>query len=787
MNAAGAHARNTSAHDKVMAADFLARLDPNAKKFTFQFFSDGASGYAEIFHGTLDEVWPKVQTLNTPRQRVGVFVTINETDFRGRRKENILRPRALFSDADGPEQINNCLSAIELCGATPSILVNSGRGLHCYYICPDIPLEQFSTSQKGLSDKLGTDKAIIDLPRVMRLPGTLHLKDPANPRQVRLYSTNCTVQNYQFSELVEKLGLSSDEPPPKNNVVPFKQSAITSEPSAAFADLPLDESLADGLEANIEEIRSAVSAIPPSAISSEQEWMKLARGLAFEAAVINKKQAKELEEILDAASRRAPGYDEEDNRRRFQRYMNEALNRENPITIGTVFQMALDHAWPGWSPPTVVASPTTVVSSAGSKVLFSNIPHRQWLYGVDLIRGEITVAASPGGGGKTSLALGMAISIATGKSILGERIWGTHELRSLYINAEDSGVEMRRRTWAFCLRHGIAEHELDRLYVAGTDDPRVKGLSFLRTLDRSSSGLDHAGFKRLEELVVLLRPDLVVIDPLIVLCGGGNINDNAAMSLVILELKRLAINFECAILIIHHTNKGGEPGKAEAVTGASAIVNLARRAIMPVTMTDDEAIKLKVWPSQRYGYFKVVNAKSNLAPRSDDTPWYLLNNVMLPNAEPPTYEHGDGVQAIERIQLPLLNNDVAPADEQIIRRAILDTVEKGKVIDGQVYPYSPNVTGASNKRTLLNDAMAAVKTATGRPWHEGDLKAAVNSTIKSLISEKWLVEGEAIKGARFRRGETLRVDWPRTGWSKDSAAASHKNKGPNGPAVAAED
>ena len=43
------------AHDKDMARDFLAVLDPNATKFTFQLFKDGAGTYAEIFHGTLDE------------------------------------------------------------------------------------------------------------------------------------------------------------------------------------------------------------------------------------------------------------------------------------------------------------------------------------------------------------------------------------------------------------------------------------------------------------------------------------------------------------------------------------------------------------------------------------------------------------------------------------------------------------------------------------------------------------------------------------------------------------
>jgi hypothetical protein len=83
----------TPAHDKDMARDFLSGLDPNAGRFTFQFFSDGADAYAESFHGTLDEVWPKVHTLNTPKRGVGVFVTINETDFKGRSKKNIVQTR----------------------------------------------------------------------------------------------------------------------------------------------------------------------------------------------------------------------------------------------------------------------------------------------------------------------------------------------------------------------------------------------------------------------------------------------------------------------------------------------------------------------------------------------------------------------------------------------------------------------------------------------------------------------------------------------------------------------
>jgi hypothetical protein len=143
---------------------------------------------------------------------------------------------------------------------------------------------------------------------------------------------------------------------PTNNVVQFEaprasRMGFQGKPAAAFANLPL-ESLADGLETNIEEIRSAVLAIPPSAISTEPEWMKLARALAWEAALFPKRKDTPWE-ILDTASRRAPGYDKEDNQRRFDRYISEALDHENPITIATVFHMALEHGWPGRSPPIV--------------------------------------------------------------------------------------------------------------------------------------------------------------------------------------------------------------------------------------------------------------------------------------------------------------------------------------------------------------------------------------------------------------------------------------------------
>ena len=227
----------TPMHDKDMARDFLAGLDPSAGRFTFQFFRDGGPGrYAKLFHGSLDAVWVKVNALNTPERRVGVFVTINETDFNGRRSENIVRPRALFADADSDEQITRAMEAIEACGATPSMIVESGRGRHFYWVCSDIARDQFSSLQKGLIDKLGTDKAITDLPRVMRLPGTLHLKDPTKPRLVKLCRTNdSSIRRWTFSEVVEKLKLYDSSGTTNHHDAISGHSALSKKMSPEFA------------------------------------------------------------------------------------------------------------------------------------------------------------------------------------------------------------------------------------------------------------------------------------------------------------------------------------------------------------------------------------------------------------------------------------------------------------------------------------------------------------------------------------------------------------------------
>lgn len=110
----------------------------------------------------------------------GVFICVNATDFLGRGSKNITRIRAFFSDDDSGSGKVIQPNTFE---------IQSSSGPHSYMVLNEIvPTECFKTIQKRIAERLGTDTAINDLGRVMRLTGTLHLKNPESPFLVKIKS-----------------------------------------------------------------------------------------------------------------------------------------------------------------------------------------------------------------------------------------------------------------------------------------------------------------------------------------------------------------------------------------------------------------------------------------------------------------------------------------------------------------------------------------------------------------------------------------------------------------------
>ncbi len=204
--------------DKEVAARFLHSLDPDARAFTFQLLSDNKQhAYSEVIHGSLDQLWDRVNQLKTTHQ-IGVFVAVNETDGKGRKAENITRVRAVFIDADSAEQVARCETTFAAVGATPSVVVRSSPGkAHYYFFVENLPRNEFTPLQKALSKKLGTDASVTDLPRIMRLPGTAHLKNAANPHLVTAEYPDQNMRRWNAQDLI---GLLSLDLQPESQVEP---------------------------------------------------------------------------------------------------------------------------------------------------------------------------------------------------------------------------------------------------------------------------------------------------------------------------------------------------------------------------------------------------------------------------------------------------------------------------------------------------------------------------------------------------------------------------------------
>ncbi|TWV80437.1 DNA-primase RepB domain-containing protein [Moraxella sp. VT-16-12] len=149
---------------------------------TFQTFDDNADRkdpkLAHKFHGTLDMHANTLHALNA--QGAGVYVTVNATDGKGRTKANITAVRALFVDFDTVDESR--VARLTTLPVPPTVIVESSHGKHhAYWVVDGIALDEFSLHQKQLISYFTAkgdtpDKAVHDLPRVMRLDGFIHAK-----------------------------------------------------------------------------------------------------------------------------------------------------------------------------------------------------------------------------------------------------------------------------------------------------------------------------------------------------------------------------------------------------------------------------------------------------------------------------------------------------------------------------------------------------------------------------------------------------------------------------------
>ena len=186
------------------AVRFLTRLGPD-EAHTFQVFDDAKQGRVRptILHGTLDECWRVLTRLN--ELGAGIYVMLNQGDGWGRKAENVIRVRAVFVDLDGAP-----LQPVLDARLKPHLIIETSPGrFQVFWFVADCRLDQFTGIQKALAARFGGDPAVIDLPRVVRMPGFWHMK--GKPQLSRLLCEHFAPP-YRLADIVAGLGLKTTQP-----------------------------------------------------------------------------------------------------------------------------------------------------------------------------------------------------------------------------------------------------------------------------------------------------------------------------------------------------------------------------------------------------------------------------------------------------------------------------------------------------------------------------------------------------------------------------------------------
>lgn len=285
-------------------------------------------GYAALtLTGSFEQCAQQLRRQNNEGR--GVFVQINAADGKGFKATNIIGASCFFADFDGTPAENVARLAL-----APHVTVSTSPGKsHFYWRISGIPIEQFSAVQKRLIALFGSDPAVHDAPRIMRLPGFMHLKNPTAPHLVTASTTDCP--SYAIADFLQALADAEREQgiqPPQSRVLPQSIAApLTVPPSGGSADGP-KLTIAEGA------LRHLIG-LALVDLGERSEWIRI--GLA-----LKESHGGEGFAVWHRLSAEAEGYkDEADCRKTWDSFKSEDVPPEKRLSMATFIWFARDHGW----------------------------------------------------------------------------------------------------------------------------------------------------------------------------------------------------------------------------------------------------------------------------------------------------------------------------------------------------------------------------------------------------------------------------------------------------------
>lgn len=239
------------------------------------------------------------------------------------------------------------------------------------------------------------------------------------------------------------------------------------------------------------------------------------------------------------------------------------------------------------------------------------IPPRQHVFGDLAYRKILTMLVAPGGQGKSTFTLMMAVSKATGVNLLG--IDPGEAGRVAMWNNEDDMDEIRRRIAAICERYNIDRKRLaGQLFINSGEDRR------LRMAQRVNGLIKPQDAQAMIDSIRHNQIDLMIIDPFSETHPAQE-NSNEEILEVGCIYRNVAQLTHCAVVGVHHTRKldsassEGHSGNLDSMRGAGSLGGVARVVATLNTMNKNQGKILGIDENKRPFHVVLETAKANLS------------------------------------------------------------------------------------------------------------------------------------------------------------------------------